>query len=570
MNNTQKQTAAAPMKGADVFVKCLERAGTDVIFAYPGGASMELHQSLIDSPIRVILPRHEQGGAFAAAGYARATGKTGVCMGTSGPGATNLVTAIADAYLDSIPILVITGQVPQHYIGKNAFQEIDIIGITRPICKHSFLVLDADDIPDVFAEAFHIANSGRPGPVIVDLPKDVQQTLTVPDFTRLPILRGYSAETTLDMAAVAAFRAAIEKAERPCLYVGGGVIIAEAAEELKTFAETYNIPVATTLMGVGAFPETHPLSLKWLGMHGTYYANYAANESDLLIALGARFDDRVTGNTETFAPYATIVHVDIDPSEINKNKAADIPIICNVKDVLTEMNKAPIHKDYAAWHEQIKRWKEDVPLRYDQKEHILPQYVVEKISDLTHGKAIVCPGVGQHQMWAAQFYTYERPRQHLSSGGLGTMGFGLPTAMGAKVACPDDIVVNIDGDGSFQMNIQELGTLHAENIGVKMVVLNNQHLGMVAQWEDRFYGSRRGNTVLKNDYVTNPYPDFVGIAAGYSIPGRHVWKPEEVEPAIREMLETDGPFILDVHIEYQDHVLPMIPSGKSYKEIMIE
>jgi len=570
MATQEKTNSTSPMKGADVFVKCLERAGVEVLFAYPGGASMELHQSLIDSSVRVILPRHEQGGAFAAAGYARATGKTGVCMATSGPGATNLVTGIADAYLDSIPVVAITGQVPQNYIGKNAFQEIDIIGITRPICKHSFLVLDIDDLPQVFAEAFYIANTGRPGPVIIDLPKDVQQALTTPAFDEVDALRGYQAEPEFDPASLAELRSAIETAEKPCLYVGGGVIIAEAAAELKQFAETYNMPVVTTLMGVGAFPEGHPLSLKWLGMHGTYYANYAANEADLLIALGARFDDRVTGKVDTFAPNATIVHVDIDPSEINKNKQADIGIVCNVRDFLVEMNRAPIHKDYAAWHAQVAEWKTDFPLKYDQKGHILPQYVIEKLSELTNGQAVICPGVGQHQMWAAQFYTYDRPRQHLSSGGLGTMGFGLPTAMGAKVALPDATVINIDGDGSFQMNIQELGTLHAEAIGVKMVVLNNQHLGMVAQWEDRFYGSRRGNTVLKSDYVTEPYPDFVQIARGYQIPGRHVWKPEEVEDAIREMLETDGPFVLDVHIEYQEHVLPMIPSGGSYKDIMVD
>lgn len=570
MAENKTGNSGQPIKGADIVVQCLERAGVEVIFAYPGGASMELHQSLLDSKVRVILPRHEQGGAFAAAGYARATGRTGVCMATSGPGATNLVTAIADAYMDSVPLVAITGQVPQSYIGKNAFQETDIIGITRPICKYSYLVLDTTDLPQVFAEAFFIANSGRPGPVVIDLPKDVQQASTVPAFDEVEDLRGYSPVPPIDLDAVAALRAAVEKAERPCLYVGGGVIIAGAEAELKEMAQAYNIPVTTTLMGIGAFPEDHELSLKWLGMHGTYYANYAANEADLLIALGARFDDRVTGKVDTFAPGATIAHVDIDPSEINKNKRVDISLVCDVKAFLKEMNKAPIRKDYSDWHRQIAEWKRDFPLSYHQGDRILPQYVIDKLCELTHGDAIICPGVGQHQMWAAQFYIFKRGRQHLSSGGLGTMGFGLPTAMGAKVALPDATVIDIDGDGSMQMNIQELGTLHAEDIGVKMVVLNNQHLGMVAQWEDRFYGSRRGNTVLKSDFVTDPYPDFVQIAKGYRIPGRHVWKPEEVEEALREMLETPGPYMLDVHIEYQEHVLPMIPSGKSYKDIMVE
>ncbi len=566
----QAPAEGVPMKGAQLLVSCLERAGVEVMFAYPGGASLELHQALIDSSIRVILPRHEQGGGFAAAGYARATGKTGVCMATSGPGATNLVTAIADAYMDSVPVVAVTGQVPQCYIGKNAFQETDIIGITRPICKHSFLVLDAAEIPQVVEEAFLIANSGRPGPVIVDIPKDVQQASCLPDFGARPNLRGYRPEAPpCPPAQLEALREAIRGCSRPCLYVGGGIITAEASQELRRFAELYNMPVTTTLMGVGAFPEDHPLSLKWLGMHGTYYANYAANEADLLLAMGARFDDRVTGKVDTFAAGAKIVHVDIDPSEINKNKRADLGIVADVKAVLAALNQAPIRQDYAEWHQRIAGWKRDYPLGYAQKDRIVPQYVVDKLCELTNGEAVIVPGVGQHQMWAAQFYTFKRPRQHLSSGGLGTMGFGLPTAMGAKVACPQAVVVNIDGDGSFQMNIQELGTLHVEEIGVKMIIMNNQHLGMVAQWEDRFYGSRRGNTVLGNRRVPAPYPDFVQIAKGYSIPGRHVWRPDEVAEAIREMLETPGPFLLDVHIEYMEHVLPMIPAGKSYAEIIM-
>ena len=558
------------MKGAEILVKCLEKAGTDVIFAYPGGASMELHQALTESSIRVILPRHEQGGAFAAAGYARASGRTGVCMATSGPGATNLVTGITDAYMDSIPLVVVTGQVPQKYIGKNAFQETDIIGMTRPICKHSYLVLDVAEIPEVMAEAFYLANSGRPGPVIIDLPKDVQQARAIPEFPDEVNLRSYRIENTVAKDEIDRLREMIEASERPCIYAGGGIISGNAHKELTAFAEEYNIPVVTTLMGVGAFPEDHPLSLKWLGMHGTYYGNYAANECDLLLCLGARFDDRVTGNVDTFARHAQIVHVDIDPSEINKNKRAHLGIVCDIKTVLKKLLKDPIRKKCKAWHDQVQAWKRDYPLSYAPSENIQPQYVVESLYKETDGKAIIVPGVGQHQMWAAQYYNYERPRQLLTSGGLGTMGFGLPSALGAKIACPEQTVINIDGDGSFQMNIQELGTAHAEDIPVKMVILNNQHLGMVAQWEDRFYGRRRGNTELRSIYSEQPYPDFVQIAKGYLIKGRGVWEKDEVIPAIREMLETDGPFLLDVHVEYQEHVLPMIPSGGMHTDIMME
>ncbi len=559
------------MKGADILVRSLENAGVEVIFAYPGGASMELHQSLQESPIRVILPRHEQGGAFAAAGYARATGRTGVCMATSGPGATNLLTGIADAYMDSIPLVVITGQVPHTYIGKNAFQETDIIGMTRPICKHSHLVLSAAELPDVMAEAFYLASSGRPGPVVIDIPKDIQQQLCIPEFPSAPPpLAGYSVNTDPTQNEVESLRAMIEASERPCIYAGGGIIAADASAELLKFAETYKIPVVTTLMGVGAFPENHELAMKWLGMHGTYYANYAANECDLLIGLGVRFDDRVTGKVDEFAKSAKIAHVDIDPSEINKNKRADLGVVCDVRKMLAALNEKPVRKDRPEWHAQVQDWKKNHPLRYRPSNEIQPQYVIERLWQLTNGEALIVTGVGQHQMWAGQFYHYSRPRQFLTSGGLGTMGFGLPSAVGAKVGRPDQLVIDIDGDGSFQMNIQELGTVHCENIPVKMIILNNQHLGMVAQWEDRFYGSRRGNTELKSMHIDRPYPDFVTIAKGYLIEGREVWSKAELDDALRAMIEHDGPFLLDVHVEYQEHVLPMIPSGGSHKNIMME
>jgi len=567
-NNNDCQS---PIKGAEITIRCLERQGVEIIFAYPGGASMELHQAMKTSSLRVVLPRHEQGGAFAAAGYARASGKVGVCMATSGPGATNLLTGIADAYMDSVPLVVITGQVPQKLIGKNAFQETDIIGMTRPIVKHSYLVLSPDEIPNTMAEAFYIAATGRPGPVVIDLPKDVQQAVSVPVYPAAPCLAAYSVASECPDSAVVEIREAIAKAERPCLYVGGGIIISGAHQELYQFAESYNIPVVTSMMGIGAFPETHPLSLKWPGMHGAYYASYAVNECDLLIGIGMRFDDRVTGNVETFAQGAKVIHVDIDPSEINKNVRADIGVVCDARELLKKLLLNPIHSEYREWHAQIAGWKTEHPFSYPQnKAEILPQQVIDMLCRLTEGKAIVVTGVGQHQMWSAQFYKFERPRQLLTSGGLGTMGFGLPSAIGAKMACPDDTVVLIDGDGSFQMNIQELGTVHCEDVNVKMIILNNQHLGMVAQWEDRFYNSVRGDTVLSSSKVDRPYPNFVAIAGGYMIPGKDVWAQDELEGALIEMLASPGPFLLDVHVEYQEHVLPMIPPGGTHKDIMVD
>lgn len=570
--STSETNQTPRMNGAQIMVKCLERHGVDIVFAYPGGAAIEFHQALLDSPIRVILPRHEQGGAFGAAGYARATGKVGVCMATSGPGATNLLTGIADAYADSTPMIIITGQVARRYIGKNAFQETDIIGITRPIVKHSYLVMDLAELPRIISEAFFLASTGRPGPVHIDIPKDIQQAMCHPIFTE-PFCQAnnYEVATEAPDEDVEEILSVIRRCERPCLYVGGGIIHAHAHAELMEFAEKFNIPVATTLMGIGAFPENHPLSLKWLGMHGTYAANYAANEADLLLTFGARFDDRVTGNVATFAEHATIVHVDIDPSEINKNKRAHISSVCGIRNMLTKLNKQPIYKEYKNWHKQIQEWKEKYPLKYRQKEDkIITQYVVDCLYKQTNGEAMIVTGVGQHQMWAAQFYNFKYPRQLLTSGGLGTMGFGPPVAMGAKLACPEKTVVLIDGDGSFQMNIQELATIFVEKIDIKMVIMNNQYLGMVAQWEDRFYDKRHGNTVLSVEGHDEPYPNFVKIAEGYCIPARHVWKPEDVPAAIEEMLNHDGPFLLDVHCEYQDHVLPMIQGGGYYKDIMVD
>ena len=498
------------MKGSDCVVESLIREGVDVVFAYPGGASQELHQSLARTDkIRVILPRHEQGGSFAAEGYARATGKVGVCMATSGPGATNLVSAIADAFMDSIPLVAITGQVFSKYIGKMAFQETDFYGMTLPIVKHSYLVMDVKDLPRIFKEAFHLARSGRPGPVVIDIPKDVQQAKFQPVFPATVEFRSSHA-TAIPHANDEQLRevlAMIAHAKRPVLYAGGGIISAEAHRELKAFAVRTNVPVATTLMGLGAFPETHPLSMQWFGMHGSAYGNWAVDQSDLLLAFGARFDDRITGDTSKFASEAKIVHIDIDTSEHNKNKRVQLPITSDIKYALTRLNDLAAGQkftppDTSAWHAQIATWKKDHPFRFEKSKHIVPQEAVAMLYELTKGDAIIATGVGQHQMWAAQFYRFDEPRRFLSSLGLGAMGFGYPAALGAKVAYPDKQVIDIDGDGSFMMNIQELATAKIENIAAKAMILNNQHLGMVVQWEDRFYGSVRGNTIRDQEKRT--------------------------------------------------------------------
>ncbi len=573
------------MKGSDCVVECLIREGVDVIFAYPGGASQELHQSLARTDrIRTILPRHEQGGSFAAEGYARSTGKVGVCMATSGPGATNLVSAIADAYMDSTPMVAITGQVYSKYIGKSAFQETDFFGMTLPIVKHSYLVLNVHDLPRVFKEAFHLARSGRPGPVVIDIPKDVQQSRFTPVFPatvefRNPLISERVQATDEQLKTVLGL---IAEAKRPVLYVGGGVISAEAHGDLKTFAEKTNIPVATTLMGVGAFPETHPLSMKWFGMHGTAYGNWAVDQSDLLLCFGARFDDRITGDVSKFAAGATIVHIDIDASEHNKNKRVPYPIRSDIKHALARLNELIAANRFTApdtriWHDQINQWKKEQPFRYEESKHIVPQEAVRALYELTKGEAIITTGVGQHQMWAAQFYNFDEPRRYISSLGLGAMGYGYPAALGAKVACPDKQVIDIDGDGSFVMNIQELATAKIEKIAAKAMILNNQHLGMVVQWEDRFYGSVRGNTILGDETNVggpeNPsalYPDFVKIAEGFGVKGRRVIKKSELRDAIQEMLDHDGPFVLDVVVPYTEHVLPMIPAGRTVKDMILK
>ncbi|MCD6339918.1 MAG: biosynthetic-type acetolactate synthase large subunit [Verrucomicrobia bacterium] len=582
------------MKGSEIIVHCLEREGVDTIFAYPGGASMEIHQALTRSKqIRTVLPRHEQGGAFAADGYARASGKVGVCMATSGPGATNLVTGIANAYMDSIPMVAITGQVPTHMIGRNAFQETDIFGITLPIVKHSYLVKDVNDLARIIKEAFYIARTGRPGPVVIDVPKNVQQAEARPVFPDKVELRGYHPYPKADDVALNEIIGLIEKSERPLLYVGGGIISGGAAEELRKFVEAAKIPVTTTLMGVGAFPETHPLSLKWLGMHGAAYANWAVKEADLLLAFGVRFDDRVTGKVEKFCEHGTIVHIDLDASELNKNRKAHLPIVSDIRYALERLNQMlaerKIRKRFDAWHKQLAEWKAKAPFRYriteevlksqhvmdymrgDPSQVVLPQEAIELLYKLSKGEAIIATGVGQHQMWAPQFYQFTRPRQFLSSCGLGSMGYGLPAAIGAKVACPDCQVVDIDGDGSFLMNIHELATARIEQIPVKAMILNNQHLGMVVQWEDRFYQGNRGHTYLGDPRNQRQvYPDFVAMAKSFGVRAERVIYKKDLEPALRRMLEADEPYVLDILAPHTEHVLPFIPAGKTVDEMIWE
>jgi len=611
---TPPRTEVGPLApGRDILVEALEREGVEVMFAYPGGASMEIHQSLTKSKIRTILPRHEQGGSFAAEGYARATGRAGVCMGTSGPGATNLVTAIADAYMDSCPLVAITGQVNQNMIGRGAFQETDIIGVTLPVVKHSYLVTNVNEIPRVVKEAFYIAQTGRPGPVVIDVPKNIQQAKAQPRWPTLDEvkagLRGYNPDKRADEVALNEIIGLIEKSERPVLYCGGGIITSGAAGELRKFAEATQIPVTTTIMGVGGFPETHPLSLRWLGMHGAAYANWAVNGeykqrksptepleklkdgADLLLAFGVRFDDRVTGKFEEFCKHGTIVHIDIDPSEHNKNKRAQLAVVGDIKDALTRLNamvaRRSIAKKYTAWHEQIAEWKKRAPFAYGvtqeiaqsdhMKDHlrgkedqvILPQMVIEMLYELTQGEAFITTGVGQHQMWSGQWYKYKFPRQFITSAGLGAMGFGFPAALGVKVAHPDKEVIDIDGDGSFLMNIQELATAHVEKIAAKAIIINNQHLGMVVQWEDNFYEGNRGHTYLGNpDDRAQIYPDYVRVCTSFNVPCERVMYKRDLRAALQRMLAAKTPYVLDVVTPYTEHVLPFIPAGRTVADMI--
>jgi len=574
-----------PMSGADILVESLIRHGIDTVFAYPGGASMPIHQSLtkVTGRLRTILPRHEQGGGFMAHGYSRTTGKASVCVSTSGPGATNFVTCLADAKMDSIPMIAITGQVSTKVLGNDAFQETPMVEICRGITKHHYLLTRVEDVARVMKEAFHIATTGRPGPIIIDICKDVQINTTIPDWDVKMDLPGYRPVRRARRAELGPVIAAIRASKRPFIYAGGGVTHSGAAAELKEFAELTGIPVGLTVHGLGNFPSDHYLCLQMLGMHGTVYSNYALNDADVLLALGVRFDDRVTGKLSEFAKHGKIVHIDIDKSEIHKNKFAAIPVHSDVKFALSELN-AMLREDknadltgggrYGDWWRQIDEWRAADPLKFnDPGANVIPQYVIKRLWEILRDRkqlddTIITTGVGQHQMWAAQFFPFNKPRKWITSGGLGTMGFGLPSAIGAKVAFPNNLVIDIDGDGSFLMNVQELATAHAEKIPVKVLLLNNQHLGMVMQWEDRFFGSNRGHTYLGAGEDQPPYPDFVKIAEGFGIKGRSVSARSDLDAALVEMIESKGAYLLNVAVPHQEHVLPMIPGGMTVKDII--
>lgn len=551
------------MTAGEAFVECLKAEGVEVIFGYPGGAVLPIYDVLYAADIRHVLVRHEQGAVFMAEGYARATGKPGVCLATSGPGATNLVTGLADAYMDSIPLVAFTGNVATSAIGTDAFQEADITGITLPITKHNFLVREARDLPRVIREAFHIATTGRPGPVLVDLPKDVTLVdieFEYPDQVDIP---GYKPTYKGHIRQILEAARAIAASKRPVFYVGGGAIASGAHDEVRQLAEKANLPTTTTLLGLGAFPGDHPLSLGMLGMHGTVSANWAVDQCDLLIACGARFDDRVTGDLSKFAPNAKVIHIDIDPAEISKNKHADIPIVGDVKTVLEVLVEKVRVKREDEWLAQVEAWKQEYPLMYHPKEGvIMPQRVIEAIWEVSEGEAICTADVGQHQMWLAQYYKFRHPRSHISSGGLGAMGFGFPAAVGAAVGRPDRPVWSVTGDGGFQMNLQELATIKQYNIPVKVAIINNFYLGMVRQWQEIFFDRHYSHSDLHEN------PDFVKIAEAYGVPAVRVASPEELLPALKKAAEHPGPFVLDIHVSKEENVFPMIPSGKSVADMI--
>ncbi len=577
------------LSGAEIVIECLKQEGVDIVFGYPGGVVIPTYDVIQRTTgLRHILVRHEQGATHMADGYARATGKPGVVLVSSGPGATNTVTGIATAYMDSIPMIVITGQVPVHLIGNDAFQESDTVGITRPITKHNFLIKETEDVARVFAEAFHIATTGRPGPVLIDVPKDVQIGEAEFSYPERPDIRGYKPRTEGHPKQIRKAAEMLTSARKPVIYVGGGAIISEASEEIRALSRKLNAPVTTTLMGLGAYPENDPLSLKMLGMHGTWYANTAVMMCDLLVCIGARFDDRVTGKLEEFSPNSKKIHIDIDPSSLNKNVRVDLPIVGDVKPVLQQLIPLVERADTEEWLQQIDEWKRDHPLTYAntiglheeglegvdretvEKETdnfpLCAQYAIERIGQLTKGEAFVVTDVGQHQMWAAQWYGFSNPRSMITSGGLGTMGFGLPAAIGAQFAFPDREVIVFSGDGSIQMNIQEMATAVACGLPVKIVLLNNGYLGMVRQWQELFYAQRYSEVDLRDSN-----PDFVKLAEAYGAVGIRVFKDEDVEGAWLEASKVkDRPVMLDMVIAEEGNVYPMIPAGAASHEMIEE
>ena len=560
------------LTGAQILFKVLKEEGVDVIFGYPGGAVLDIYDEMSKHrDIKHILVRHEQAAVHAADGYARVSGKVGVCIATSGPGATNTVTGIATAYMDSIPLVVFTGQVPTRLVGSDAFQEVDIVGITRSCTKHNYLVTDVNDLARIVKEAFYIARTGRPGPVLVDIPKDVQQATAKYEPIGEVKLKSYKPVYKPNVKQLKKAISLIKRSKKPLILSGGGVVHSRAYEELREFAEKIKSPVASTLMGLGSFPPDSPLWLGMVGMHGTYAANMATGECDLLIGIGVRFDDRVTGKVDTFAPHAKIIHIDIDPTSIQKNVPVTVPVVGDCKIALSMLNKIldeegleDVEEMRKEWLEKIEDWKKSKPLTYKQeKDEIKPQYVIETLYNLTKGEAIVATEVGQNQMWTAQFYKFHKPNHFITSGGLGCMGYGFPASIGAKVACPDKIVVDIAGDGSIQMNIQELATAVQNNIHVKVIILNNSYLGMVRQWQELFYEKRYSQTYLA--YA----PDFVKLAEAYGAVGMRVTKPEEVKPALEKALSTENVVLIDIRIPPEENVFPMVPAGSPITEMIL-
>lgn len=558
------------LTGTEILMKVLKEEGVDTIFGYPGGAVIDIYDELARTDIRHILARHEQGAVHAADGFARATGRTGVCLATSGPGATNTVTGIATAYMDSIPMVIITGQVPTQLIGNDAFQEVDIVGITRPCTKHNYLVKDIDSLERILREAFFLARSGRPGPVLVDIPKNVQSMKAKVNGPQDISMRTYKPTYKPNVKQLSRVAGLIKNAKRPLIFSGGGVVLSGASEALTQLAKNTNISVTSTLMGLGAFPGTDPLWLGMPGMHGTFRANMAISQCDLMLAVGVRFDDRVTGRTDDFAPNATIIQIDIDPTSIHKNIEVDVPIVGDCKIALEKLNEllekeavsenAP---DRTEWESQIEAWKNTTPLAYDQQETIKPQYVIDTFFKMTKGEAIVTTEVGQNQMWAAQYYHFNRPHQFITSGGLGTMGFGLPAAIGAQMACPDKLVVDVAGDGSIQMNMQEMATAVEHKLPIKVIILNNRYLGMVRQWQDLFFDKCYSATTLDHN------PDFVKLAEAYGAKGLRATKPEEVEAVLKEGLETEGAVIMEFMVDREENVYPMVPAGKAITDMLL-
>ncbi len=569
------------MTGAEMIVHALQKEGVKALFGYPGGAVIDIFDALYEEKVPFYLTRHEQGAVHAADGYARASGKVGVCIATSGPGATNLITGLATAYMDSIPMVAITGQVASHLIGNDAFQEADVSGITRPVTKHNYLVKSVDDLPRILKEAFYIASTGRPGPVVIDIPKDLQQAKTKMSYPDTVSIRGYNPVLKGNNAQLKKAAALIASAERPLIFAGGGIISSEASSELRKLSDQIDAPVTTTLMGLGTFPESHERALKMVGMHGTEYANYAIQEADLIIAVGVRFDDRVTGKISKFASKAQIIHVDIDPATIRKNVQVNVPVVGDIKHTLKDLLKLVEEKKHKSWNAQIKTWKDEHPLRYADNGQIQPQYVIEQVAEMTRHKAIISTEVGQNQMWTAQYFNFVEPRTFLSSGGLGTMGYGFPAAIGAQVAHPDKMVIDIAGDGSIQMNIQELATAVLYELSIKIIILNNHSLGMVRQWQAIFYDRRFAGTCLQRNKFCPPQcdqsgencpmtyvPNFVKLAEAYGASGFYVEKIDEVKPVLEKALNTPGPVIVECKISKEENVYPMVPAGASLNQMI--